>query len=355
MTEKITVEKLPHHEQQELCRTRIPYRQGKKLTAVKVYTINDESTHLLVCGVPKLQLNKEVKKLFSPYGEIKKLCLLPDYPSEEFTEAFHVHYGRIQSARIAKRFVDCKNFYGGLLHVCYAPELESISETRAKLIQRNKDVTVRIKRHKLDPTNPEIDQFVEQEQYHRKKKTPALPLTQERLDAHYPNESLGNGMSQVKEPSLPQEFCSASTSSGIQYNNIIRPSNIIKPSPELLQAPYQPYETIIRTANSRKLKRKNYKGQSVDQGPKVRVIRPQLIDTRNIARRVEPEKKVFINAKKVESGINIKILPRTETKKRIVIKDPSVTQLVRPSADLKTSIQVAKDQIRQAMQKSTEA
>ena len=36
MTEKNTVEKLPHHEQQELCRTRTPYRQGKKLTAVKV-------------------------------------------------------------------------------------------------------------------------------------------------------------------------------------------------------------------------------------------------------------------------------------------------------------------------------
>lgn len=31
---KIT--KLEHHEQQELCRTRPPYRQGKKLTAVKV-------------------------------------------------------------------------------------------------------------------------------------------------------------------------------------------------------------------------------------------------------------------------------------------------------------------------------
>lgn len=149
-----------------------------------------------------------------------------------------------------------------------------------------------------------------------------MPLTQERLDAHYPNESLGNGMSQVTEPSLPQEFCGASTSTGIQCSNIMRPSNVIKPSPELLQAPYQPYESILRTSNSRPLKRKNYKGQYVDQIPKVRVIRPQLIDTRNIARREEPEKNVFVNAKKVESGINIKILPRTETEKRIVIKDP---------------------------------
>ena len=36
MSEKETVKKLPHHEQEELCRTRPPYRQGKKLTAVKV-------------------------------------------------------------------------------------------------------------------------------------------------------------------------------------------------------------------------------------------------------------------------------------------------------------------------------
>lgn len=36
MTEKGKIEKLPHHEQKELCKTRAPYRQGKKLTAVKV-------------------------------------------------------------------------------------------------------------------------------------------------------------------------------------------------------------------------------------------------------------------------------------------------------------------------------
>lgn len=36
MTEKIQIEKLPHHEQKELCTTRAPYRQGRKLTAVKV-------------------------------------------------------------------------------------------------------------------------------------------------------------------------------------------------------------------------------------------------------------------------------------------------------------------------------
>lgn len=286
-----------------------------------------------------------MKKLFFPYGEIKKFSLVPEYPSEEFTETFHVHYARIQSARIAKRFIDGKNFYGGILHVFYAPELESISETRAKLIQRHKDVNVRIKRHKEDPTNPEIDEFVPQEQYHRRKKFPALPLTQERLE-QYPEESLNNRSLQETAPHLSKEVSSASTSTENKSNNVI------KPSPELLQAPYQPFETIINQSNSRFLKRKNYKGQSIREAPKVKKVRSQLIDTRNIARREEPDKNVFTNAKKVDSGIKIKILPRSEETKRIVIKDSSVTQLIRPIENLKSSIEIAKNQIRQAMQKS---
>lgn len=55
--------------------------------------------------------------------------------------------------RIAKRFVDGKNFYGGLLHVFYAPELESVAETRKKLMQRRRDVGVRLKRQQHDAIN----------------------------------------------------------------------------------------------------------------------------------------------------------------------------------------------------------
>jgi len=39
--------------------------------------------------------------------------------------------------------LDGRAFYGGILHVCYAPEMESLAETRAKLIQRRKDVAIR--------------------------------------------------------------------------------------------------------------------------------------------------------------------------------------------------------------------
>lgn len=45
--------------------------------------------------------------------------------------------------RFAKRQIDGRAYFGGSLHVCYAPEMESISETRNKLIQRRRDVARR--------------------------------------------------------------------------------------------------------------------------------------------------------------------------------------------------------------------
>lgn len=36
MDDKCVITKLPHHVQQKLCHTRPPYRQGKRLTSVKV-------------------------------------------------------------------------------------------------------------------------------------------------------------------------------------------------------------------------------------------------------------------------------------------------------------------------------
>lgn len=114
--------------------------------------------------------------------------LVADYPSEEFTETYHIHYAHIQSARyiflfqrddvthkkireyliiqiyllhrIAKRFIDNKNFFGGILHVCYAPELETLEETKAKLVQRRKDVATQIKRIQQESVNLETDKFI---------------------------------------------------------------------------------------------------------------------------------------------------------------------------------------------------
>jgi RNA-binding protein 48 len=62
--------------------------------------------------------------------------------------------------RIAKRSIDNKNFFGGILHVCYVPELETLEETKAKLIQRRKDVATQIKRIQQESANPKVDKFI---------------------------------------------------------------------------------------------------------------------------------------------------------------------------------------------------
>jgi len=54
---------------------------------------------LLICGIPQLQLTEEVRKLIYSYGSVKAIELVIEYPSEEFTETYHVHYTHIQSAR----------------------------------------------------------------------------------------------------------------------------------------------------------------------------------------------------------------------------------------------------------------
>lgn len=131
--------------------------------------------------------------------------------------------------------------------------------------------------------------------------------------------SICNGIPQnidprpVLEPRLPINW---------NYNSSIASGS------KSLSAPYQSTEAVIQTEIQRpKLnvqKRKNYKGQHIDSDAKVKIFRPRLIDTRNIAKSSSIEKtNVFCNVKKVESGITVKLLEKSDTsKKKIVIKDP---------------------------------
>ncbi|XP_059800932.1 RNA-binding protein 48 isoform X1 [Hypanus sabinus] len=132
------VQALGHHLQREVCSTRPGYREGRRPRAVKVYTINLESRHLLIQGVPAVGVMKELIELFALYGTIEEYYALDEYPAEEFTEVYYIKYQKLQSARIAKRKQDEKSFFGGLLHVCYAPEFETIDDTRAKLNERRR-------------------------------------------------------------------------------------------------------------------------------------------------------------------------------------------------------------------------
>ncbi|XP_068942251.1 RNA-binding protein 48 [Petaurus breviceps papuanus] len=126
----------PHHAQRAVCDSRAKYREGRKPRAVKVYTINLESRYLIIQGVPAVGVMKELIEQFALFGAIEQYNALDEYPAEEFTEVYLIKFQKLQSARIAKRKLDEQNFFGGLLHVCYAPEFETVQETREKLQDR---------------------------------------------------------------------------------------------------------------------------------------------------------------------------------------------------------------------------
>ncbi|XP_071539934.1 uncharacterized protein [Panulirus ornatus] len=152
MDSNIKVEKLRHHERQKECVSRAKYRQGRRLTAVKVYTVNDESKYIIINGVPAIKIVSELQRLCLKYGDIECLQLLPEYPHEEYTEVYLLKYHKIRSARFAKTQLDGKSFYGGVLHVCYAPELETVEETREKLHDRRRTVAA-LTRYRQDASS----------------------------------------------------------------------------------------------------------------------------------------------------------------------------------------------------------
>ncbi|XP_054462300.1 RNA-binding protein 48 [Anoplopoma fimbria] len=129
-----------HHEQQKICISRPKYRDGRKSKAVKVYTINLESRYLMVQGVPAIGVMAELIQLCALYGAVEEYRPLDEYPAEEFTEVYLVKFQRLISARHAKRHMDEKSFYGGVLHVCYVPEYETVEDTRLKLQDRRRYV-----------------------------------------------------------------------------------------------------------------------------------------------------------------------------------------------------------------------
>ncbi|XP_065348289.1 RNA-binding protein 48 [Cloeon dipterum] len=140
------MEILPHHVQQNLCTSRPQYRQGRKLTAVKVYTIAGESRHLLFHGVPDLNLRDELKTKLSKYGKLESLAELPNYKdAEQFTKVYHAVFCDIKNARFTKRKLDATSFYGGVFHVCYAPEMENVEEVKLKMDLRKADVLKRLR------------------------------------------------------------------------------------------------------------------------------------------------------------------------------------------------------------------
>ncbi|NXJ16307.1 RBM48 protein, partial [Odontophorus gujanensis] len=127
-----------HHRQLGACGSRAKYREGRRPRAVKVYTINLESRYLLIQGVPALGVMRELVEQFALYGAVEEYHALDEYPAEQFTEVYLIKFQNLQCARVAKKKMDERSFFGSLLHVCYAPEFETVQETREKLQDRRR-------------------------------------------------------------------------------------------------------------------------------------------------------------------------------------------------------------------------
>ena len=71
--------------------------------------------------------------------------ILDEYPSEPYTDVYWVKFVDIDAARVAKRKLDNRSFFGKNLHISYAPEFESVDETRKKLQQRRATIIKKTK------------------------------------------------------------------------------------------------------------------------------------------------------------------------------------------------------------------
>lgn len=153
--EPLSVPFQDHHVRQRLCTTRPLYRRGRRSTAVKCFTIADESVYLLIFNVPTLNgvnVDKDLKRMCGKHGNM--LAFGPvqyevdlDWgqpPLEPFTHVCMVKYEKLAEAVRAKRSLDDSTLLGSTLHVSYAPEMESVEETEAKLASRQHYVKMKL-------------------------------------------------------------------------------------------------------------------------------------------------------------------------------------------------------------------
>jgi len=132
-----------HHIKDNVCLNRPPYRNGKKLRAVKVYTIAQESKYLLIQNIPAISgVLEQLLPYFNQYGNIEQYWRLDGYErkdpkdDEQFIDTILIKFVQIHQARLAKCRLDDMNFMGSNLHICYAPECENLEDLREKMMER---------------------------------------------------------------------------------------------------------------------------------------------------------------------------------------------------------------------------
>lgn len=105
--------------------------------------------------MPCVKLQRELCTLCQRYGTVTHFKKLSQYPCPPFTEAYLVKYDSVGCARFSKKRLDGKNFFGGIFHVFYAPELENVEETRSKLGERRNAIKKAIVRNETRKQGPE--------------------------------------------------------------------------------------------------------------------------------------------------------------------------------------------------------
>ncbi|CAL9234569.1 unnamed protein product [Arabidopsis halleri] len=121
--------------------------------AVRVYTVCDESRYLIVRNVPALGCGDDLMRLFMTYGEVEECKPMDAEDCAEFTDVYWIKFRLITNARFAKRKLDESTFLGNRLQISYAPEYESVSDTKDKLETRRKEVLARLNPQKAKSTS----------------------------------------------------------------------------------------------------------------------------------------------------------------------------------------------------------
>ncbi|CAH2060428.1 unnamed protein product [Thlaspi arvense] len=128
-------------------------RHKDDLPAVRVYTVCDESRYLVVRNVPALGCGDDLMRLLATYGEVEECKPMDAEDCEEFTDVYWIKFRLITNARFAKRKLDESVFLGNRLQISYAPEFESLNDTKEKLETRRKEVLSRLNPQKDKSTS----------------------------------------------------------------------------------------------------------------------------------------------------------------------------------------------------------
>ncbi|GMH01590.1 hypothetical protein Nepgr_003429 [Nepenthes gracilis] len=113
--------------------------------AIQVYTVCDESKYLIVRNVPALGCGELLMQLFSTYGEVEECKPMDAEECGPFTDVYWIKFHQISNSRFTKRKLDESVFLGNQLLVSYAPNCESLYDTKENLEGRRTEVLARLK------------------------------------------------------------------------------------------------------------------------------------------------------------------------------------------------------------------